>query len=278
VDFKGGAVTVRTSKTGETVDLPLLAPLREALEALQGPRVGFCFPMAARMLLENPDGLTWRFKAIIAEAMGSKKTKTPSQDPQAIEAAGMAAIAKLPQGDRRDRMDVAFRRYMAGQMIPTIASEMGVSKGSVSGWLAAVAGMTGLPVIRRSRASVRSAIAEFTQAPRECGHRVASIRDWHALRTTFVTLALSAGVPMELVRKVTGHRTVDIVMTHYFRPGREVLRTALVQAMPTVLTGSQATPASGVNGRELVGLANKIAAGTATEQELVRLRELAAAV
>jgi len=48
------------------------------------------------------------------------------------------------------------------------------------------------------------------------------------LRTTFVTLALSAGVPMELVRKVAGHRTVVVVMANYFRPGREALRAELL--------------------------------------------------
>ncbi len=51
-------------------------------------------------------------------------------------------------------------------------------------------------------------------------------------------MALSAGVPMELVRRVTGHSTVDVVLKHYFRPGREAFRTALETAMPKMLTGS----------------------------------------
>ena len=49
---------------------------------------------------------------------------------------------------------------------------------------------------------------------------------------TWVTLALTAGVPMELVRRVTGHATADIVLKHYFRPGREEFRQALEAAMP----------------------------------------------
>jgi integrase len=191
VDFEGGAVTVTTSKTGETVDLPLLAPLREVLEALPGPRVGFCFPVAARMLAENPDGLTWRFKAIIAAALGGEKPGDAARDREALEAAGLAAIGKLPQGERRKHMAEAFRRYMEGGSVPGIAREMGVSKGSVSEWLSAVAGMTGMPVIRSSKSSVRAGIALHTQATRERGHRAASVRDWHALRTTFVTLALA---------------------------------------------------------------------------------------
>ena len=31
-------------------------------------------------------------------------------------------------------------------------------------------------------------------------------------------LALAAGVPVELVRRVTGHATVETVLKHYFRP------------------------------------------------------------
>ena len=50
-------------------------------------------------------------------------------------------------------------------------------------------------------------------------------------------MALSAGVPMELVRRVTGHSTVEVVLKHYFRPGREAFRTALQMAMPKMLTG-----------------------------------------
>ncbi len=53
-------------------------------------------------------------------------------------------------------------------------------------------------------------------------------------------MALTAGVPLELVQKVTGHKTTDIVLKHYFQPGREAFREALNAAMPKLLTnGSQ---------------------------------------
>ena len=48
-------------------------------------------------------------------------------------------------------------------------------------------------------------------------------------------LALAAGVPLELVQRVTGHRTVAVVLKHYFRPGREDFRQVLVKAMPKML-------------------------------------------
>jgi integrase len=79
-------------------------------------------------------------------------------------------------------------------------------------------------------------------AKREGGLRRASIRDFHSFRVTWVTLALTAGVPLELVQKVTGHRTTDIVLKHYFQPGREEFRRALQSAMPKLLTNGQKTP------------------------------------
>jgi hypothetical protein len=41
-----------------------------------------------------------------------------------------------------------------------------------------------------------------------------------------------SGVPLELVQKVTGHKTVDVVLKHYFQPGREEFRRAIQSAMP----------------------------------------------
>ena len=58
---------------------------------------------------------------------------------------------------------------------------------------------------------------------------------------TWVTLALTAGVPLELVQRVTGHKTTDVVLKHYFRPGQEDFRMALEGAMPKLLaTGVRA--------------------------------------
>jgi hypothetical protein len=72
-----------------------------------------------------------------------------------------------------------------------------------------------------------------------CKDRIqnATIKGFHSLRTTWITMALSAGVPMELVRRVTGHSTVEVVLKHYFRPKREEFRAALETAMPKMLTG-----------------------------------------
>jgi hypothetical protein len=54
---------------------------------------------------------------------------------------------------------------------------------------------------------------------REDSGRRASVRDSHSFRLTWVTPALTAGVPLELVQKVTGHMTTDIVLKHYSGSG-----------------------------------------------------------
>jgi hypothetical protein len=36
---------------------------------------------------------------------------------------------------------------------------------------------------------------------------------------------------------VTGHRSVDVVLKHYFRPGREDFKQRILAAMPSLLAG-----------------------------------------
>ena len=63
------------------------------------------------------------------------------------------------------------------------------------------------------------------------------MRAFHSFRVTWITLALSAGIPLELVQRVTGHKTAAVVLKHYFKPGREHFRKAIIGAMPMMLTG-----------------------------------------
>ena len=281
-DLAAGMVTVKTSKTGSQVEIPIFPPLREVLDMARKGKAGeYVFPTAAAMIEENPDGLTWRFKSLVVRAFADEKPEstTPPPDPATIEAEGLAAIDRLPEGKRRDHTRETFTRYMTGASVGQIAKETGTSKASVSGWLSAVSGMIGKPVVRgRTGMDIKNRIAEQTRVAREKGHgqRAASVRDWHALRSTWVTLALTAGVPMELVRRVTGHATVDVVLRHYFRPGREQFRAVLSGALPDVLTGGKSTKLSPAE--ELQFLSTKVTAGTATEFDRKRLRIIAAKV
>jgi hypothetical protein len=77
------------------------------------------------------------------------------------------------------------------------------------------------------------------------------------MRVSWVTIALTGGVPLELVQKVTGHKTTDIVLKHYFQPGREDFRLALQSAMPNLLTNGHKTPKEEM--REMLGVVRPVA-------------------
>ena len=283
VDLPGGMLSVKTSKTGSSVEIPIFPMLRNALENAGPKRKGHVFPEAARMLKNNPDGLTWRFKKIVALAVEDDAPApveiVPATD---VLASGLAAIrANVGDPIRAARMEEALRRYAEGQSFRTIENETGIVRATLSYDFQLVEQWTGAQFVRNGvgRLGIKNRVNRTTRIAREQGQRAASVRDWHALRVTWITLALTAGVPMEIVRRVTGHATVDVVLKHYFRPGRDQLRAALTGALPDVLTGNgerkakRMTPAD-----ELAALAGKLAAGTATAVEKTRFKRLAAKV
>ncbi len=55
-------------------------------------------------------------------------------------------------------------------------------------------------------------------------------------------MALAAGVPMELVRRVTGHKAAEVVLKNYFKPGRDDFRKVLEGAMPKLMLGEPEKP------------------------------------
>ena len=192
-------------------------------------------------------------------------------------ASGEVIAEGTPDEESRGRLTDIFRRYAAGESMREIGDAIGLKKQTVSYHLHRIEDMTGKPFLRVQAPSVRKAVREHTQAKRERGQRAASVRDWHALRTTWVTLALASGrVSVETVKVVTGHGTVETVLKHYFKPGREHFKRVLHEALPDVLTGvkrKRLPPAE-----ELAALAAKVAAGSATENDKTRLRKLAAKV
>ena len=263
VDLGKRFITVKTSKTGQTVSIPIFPMLQDELKAQAkkagAKRDGYVFPEQARMYLENPDGITWRVKKVLAVGLGESATDGSSKGADALpevsdteaRARGEKYIAKLPEGEKRDRMATVFKLYMEGQNIQSVMAAAKVSKGSVSGYLNEIEAAIGCRIVRGSSHtnkgdSVKDGMKDaglFRE--RKHGLRRASVRDFHSFRVTWVTLALTAGVPLELVQKVTGHKTTDIVLKHYFQPGREAFRSALNAAMPKLLmSGSAGGPPS----------------------------------
>ncbi|MCX7009665.1 MAG: tyrosine-type recombinase/integrase, partial [Kiritimatiellaeota bacterium] len=256
VDLKQGFITVKTSKTGATVDIPIFPMLGEELEKARAGRTpqpnDFVFPEAAALFSTNPHGLNWRLKSVLEragfvdpdkieelKAEKEERAKLDRLQPDELRRCGMTAIAAASMSKgRRARMQEIFTRYMRGDSVKKIAAELPVSVGTVSGHLAELERLTGAAVVRRHElpAVIRGATLAETPEGMVRKHRGA-LRGWHSFRTTWITLALTAGVSEMIVRRVTGHATVDVVMKFYFRPGRDQFRATLGGALPKSLTG-----------------------------------------
>jgi transposase len=161
---------------------------------------------------------------------------------------------------RRQNARAAVTRYMDGESVKAVARALDLSPGTVSDHISAVARLAGCEIIRRQPMNTTPAeVKGHAIAEREPGKprkRRASLRGWHSFRTTWITLALANGLPMEIVRRVTGHTTVDVVLKHYFRPDRESFRTALYAALPNGLTG--AVSESNLKAEKMVSLKNAL--------------------
>ena len=192
VDLQRRFVTVKTAKTGQTVSIPIFPLLYDELKSRAKDRKSdndYVFPEQALMYQENPDGITWRVRKVLA-------------------AAGFRDEDEVPQ-------------TAGGEGVPQ-KSDTSIQRSHPNGETCVIRG-------------------EIHVARKE-GLRRASVRDFHSFRVTWVTLALTAGVPLELVQKVTGHKTTDIVLKHYFQPGQEAFRQALQSAMPKLLTNGKKSP------------------------------------
>ncbi len=289
VNLSDGMLTVKTSKSGAMVEIPIFAPLMAVLEGRKKERKGYVFPDAVEMLEMNPTGLSWRFKALVAKVLGGVGAglASPRVSAAEIESKALQVIRRhTTEGARRERMTDIFRRYATGQSVRQIEKDSGICRSTVSCDLTTIEQWVGEPFKRSTPGrhtkgqdhSIKSAIVNSTQV--EAGSKrcnAGSVWDWHALRATWVTLALSAGVPIELVRRVTGHATVEVVLQHYFRPGREQFRSILTDAMPSILTGSKKTAMVDMRD-ELASLVARISDGNATVAEKVRFKTLAAQV
>ncbi|MEI7900789.1 MAG: tyrosine-type recombinase/integrase [bacterium] len=261
VDMGQRFINVKTAKTGATVSIPMFAMVYDELSKL--PREGeYCFPEQAAAYMRRPDIITDRLNGVFAAAgftddgsegcdgcdgsINAAQRETLTEEEMLRR--GRDSLAACTRFTRkvRGRLLEIFERYMAGVSLDGIASEMHMSKGSASNYLKRIGDVTGFPVIRGQRPeNVAKADANARKRAKAQDHshglKRVNRRGFHAFRASWVTIALTAGVPVDLVRKVTGHTTVETVMTHYFQPGREDFRKALQTAMPSLLTGGAPT-------------------------------------
>ena len=69
------------------------------------------------------------------------------------------------------------------------------------------------------------------RAPSEIG--------FHRFKSTFVTLALDAGIPIPVIQKIVGNSDVRVLLKHYHRPDKKTLTDQMDRKLPAFLTGNK---------------------------------------
>lgn len=287
IDLKENVLERTTSKTGMKVYLPILPLFKKVLQRRSAERKDgavFVFPEAERMLRENPDGITWRIKKAFALALGNQQedgvkaiecvsqVTLPEVLGKVLEAVQHASMAERKRGKMMD----VLKRYSDGQSYRVIGIDTGFSRGQISNYLHEAEKLADVAFVpdRRQLESVKRLIKDATLTKREFGNRLASKYDFHALRTTFVTLALSAGIGVEILKALTGHATVEIVMRHYFKPKGSDFMNELTKAMPKVLTSTKRGKAAQAIPKKVTAVLRFIKKQGLSKDDIQMLKEL----
>ena len=77
------------------------------------------------------------------------------------------------------------------------------------------------------------------------GARRTPLRSFHALKTTWITNALNAGISMEDVQRITGNVDAETILKHYFHSDGERIRQKLQSVSPSCLGGLNTSAADG---------------------------------
>ena len=241
IDFEAGFITVKTSKTGTVVEIPMADLLRAEIERQQGKDSTYVFPEARMLYKADPTAITRRFKTVLRLAGFDDGKGVPVEfktDPYTAEELQEKA-GELYAGKKLGHVLQVIEAYTGGQSMKASAVAAGVGISSASLYLNELEDATGKAIIRGKQRVIKDVVAPtrgMVRKERENGLLAASVRDFHSFRTTWVTLALSNGMPIETVQLVTGHKTAEIVTKHYFKPHRAELKKAMQKTMPGLLT------------------------------------------
>lgn len=257
VNLPANRIRVTTSKTGGTALLPIFPRLRSVLE-LRHRSGAYVFPELADLYARKRWELTDRINRVFKRAgFGPENEQgrepAPILDVQVpdddevmrkgvlakIDALGPDAVSPKIKGTMREVFDL----YSSGCTLPDIRKMLGISQGAVSLYLKRIRDVAGHPIIRKEVQQVRDAsahqVVKGSPVPvRRDGKGKIRInnRGFHALRATFTTQALAAGVPVEMVKLITGHTITETVLKHYFNPDDDMILEKMQRAMPRQLT------------------------------------------
>lgn len=260
INFAANRIRIHTRKTGEAVSIPILPRLHRILNARR--RHGaYVFPALAELYQHEPWTLNKRLRAVFTaagfryEEPDEAKATPPGTidvdlpDDRHMRRAVLAKIAALTDDDVSPRIKATMREvydlYSSGATLADVTRQLDISKGSASNYLTRIEKIAGHPIIRREVKRLQEARALAAAGPAEPpperrdgkGKIRVNPRGFHALRATFTTQALAAGVPVEVVKLITGHTLTETVLKHYFNPNEEAVFANMERALPKLLTG-----------------------------------------
>ena len=249
-----GTVRVELGKTGRTVELPIFAQFRLILEKRLASRTDnnpYVFPEAAELIEKHPDNLTYRVKKVFAQAFaykGDAKIQAVLTIPRSALKDNLEKVinavkqAPMPE-ERREKTIMLLKHYAQGKSFNAIVRETKTPKSTVSLLLRDAATASGIaftpkrqPKDAEDKIRMREAIASITRCKRKLGKRDGSIYDFHALRTTFVTLAAINGIPLETITLITGHTNTRMIQEHYDRARGSDFADKFNAALPASVT------------------------------------------
>lgn len=249
VDMDEGFITVKTSKTGETVEIPIFPPLLAVLKEADRKRdpdsdSPFVWPEIASAYELNPFSLNVRLSRVLSAAgfaaparEGNGKYPAPASPGDAVEKVEAAIRRAGWSAVRRKKGLAILQKHLQGKNGKTIAKEIGAARGGVSTYLHEMETLAEIALVSPPKVEKgKATLAEIKEGEQRKNR--GSLCGWHSFRTTFCTLALGHGVAMEILQKITGHRTAEIVLKHYDRRGRAAMRKAIKDAMPSAIVGA----------------------------------------
>ena len=238
IDLDAGFITMPTAKTGAEVTIPIFGRFREVLEDRRAVEADgskpspYVFPEAAAWYDRSRCVVSYALKPYLAEAGCVSAEARKAAEAFAVEVgADGAADATRPIAEaveaahftdaKKARVLEVYRRFKSGERPVEIAAALRIARGQVSDYLGIAERLTGERLreksgVRMGKPSKRD-LAAMTRSKRKIGVNSACVYGWHSLRSTFIVLAVEAGVPLADVQKAVGHTTADMTL-RYFRP------------------------------------------------------------
>lgn len=272
VDLQRKLIIRKTNKTGTEVTVPMFPEVESEISAALLKREKnepFVFPLAARKYSPDDPTICNLGKRAFARALfgdepeEAEEEKQPPIPPERLTE--LLADSHFPTR-KKDRILDVYTRFLSGQSYREIERQTGHSRGQISDDLATTERLSGIRVRPLRKKQQLSDLIAKTQDAGTSGRNKRSLYGWHSLRSTFVVLALMRGVPLELVRRIVGHSTVEMTLK-YFNPTEAHVAELFSSSFKSPGIGGWGTPARKIISEAASAVASALLNSLTNEQK-----------